>query len=300
MIPICLVTGFLGSGKTTLLKQIVATHRVQPLVFLVNEFSPRDIDGAIVSADNPNVVSVPGGSIFCKCLVTQFIEQMNKIPQAYPKTEGVIIEASGMANPKVMHTMLRETRLDQLYRIARIIAVVDPGSFHKLRRTLPGIIDQIETADLAIINKSDRFDEATCRQTADALREINPELEIISACRCNVPFELFPKHAPAPAIKQNGDYALCRDPRFDTRECPTPAPINPDVLTTWLKTAEKDLYRLKGSIHWQNQTYHVDWTTTTCTITPAKPQKETAVVLIHCGSPSDAIETLMQNMQSGS
>lgn len=137
LIPICLVTGFLGAGKTTFLKTITRQHLRQRLVYLVNEFSPRDIDSAIVSEVYPDVVSVPGGSIFCKCLVTQFMSHLQQIPSRFGTPEGLVIEASGMANPGVMASMLRETRLDAQYRLARIISVIDPGSFHKLRRTLP-------------------------------------------------------------------------------------------------------------------------------------------------------------------
>jgi G3E family GTPase len=79
MLPICLVTGFLGTGKTTFLKNIVAHNRGRKIVYLINEFSAHDVDGAIVSAENPNVVSIPGGSIFCKCLVTEFIGQLSKL-----------------------------------------------------------------------------------------------------------------------------------------------------------------------------------------------------------------------------
>ena len=83
MLSICLVTGFLGTGKTTFLKNIVARNRDRKIVYLINEFSAHDIDGAIVSAENPNVVSIPGGSIFCKCLVTEFIGQLSKIVTAH-------------------------------------------------------------------------------------------------------------------------------------------------------------------------------------------------------------------------
>ncbi|MDH3982239.1 MAG: hypothetical protein OES84_04980, partial [Kiritimatiellaceae bacterium] len=83
MIPICLITGFLGTGKTTLLKRIVEENRDRKWIYLVNEFSALDVDGAIVSAENPDVISIPGGSIFCKCLVTEFIGQMTKIHEQH-------------------------------------------------------------------------------------------------------------------------------------------------------------------------------------------------------------------------
>jgi len=294
-IPICLVTGFLGTGKTTLLKQIVQHHRERRLVYLVNEFSPRDIDGSIVSAEHPDVVSVPGGSIFCKCLVTQFIHQLQDLPERFPQIEGLVIEASGMANPRVMHTMLCETRLNERYRLARIVTVVDPGSFHKLRHTLPGIQDQIETADLALINKVDRFDAATCSATAEALREIKPNLTILTTTQCAAPFELFPTKDPTPVA--GGTYAGCRDPNYTSREIAVPHPIDPVLLQEWLKDASADLYRLKGHVCWQGQTYHIDWTTTGCKASPSTPCQEPALVMIHRGTPSPSLADLLARLQ---
>ena len=55
-IPLVLVTGFLGSGKTTFLEQLVHRHRQRRIVYLVNEFSARDVDAARLLARTPDVV----------------------------------------------------------------------------------------------------------------------------------------------------------------------------------------------------------------------------------------------------
>ncbi len=69
MIFLVLITGFLGSGKTTLLRHINASNPDKKIVFLVNDFSAVDVDYQILSETNDSVISVAGGSIFCKCLV---------------------------------------------------------------------------------------------------------------------------------------------------------------------------------------------------------------------------------------
>ena len=81
MIPVALVTGFLGSGKTTLLRRVIATHRDRRLAYLVNEFAPVDVDGRLLAAEGAPVVALPGGSIFCQCLVGSFIEQLRGIAE---------------------------------------------------------------------------------------------------------------------------------------------------------------------------------------------------------------------------
>ncbi|MFA6173845.1 MAG: GTP-binding protein [Kiritimatiellales bacterium] len=268
MLPICLVTGFLGTGKTTFLKHVVARNRDRKIVYLINEFSAHDVDGAIVSAENPNVVSIPGGSIFCKCLVTEFIGQLKNVAKEWgepahsesspylfgqnsevgrdlwaSRTEGVVIEASGMANPKVMEQMLAETGLDKLYRLATVVSVIDPNSFLKLRHTLPNIIAQIEASDVVLINKTDRNPPEKIAETYALVRQINPAAERIQTVRCNAEIDLFAEHAPRGL---QGEYAKCRDPNYATFV--TEQPFNGTTLAAFVRAHADDIYRVKGTL----------------------------------------------------
>jgi len=243
MIPICLVTGFLGTGKTTFLKNIVSRHRDRKIIYLINEFSAHDVDGAIVSAENPNVVSIPGGSIFCRCLVTEFIGQLKKAAEKWPDADGVVIEASGMANPKVIDSMLAETGLDQLYHIATIISIIDPNSFLKLRHTLPNILAQIEAADVVLVNKTDCNPPEKTAEAEKAVRELNPAARWIPTVRCNVEIDLFAAHAPRGL---QGEYAKCRDPNYATFI--TERNFNSEALEVFISEHADDIYRVKGTL----------------------------------------------------
>jgi G3E family GTPase len=241
MIPICLITGFLGTGKTTLIKRIVAGNRERRLVYLINEFSALDIDGSIVSAENPDVVSIPGGSIFCKCLVSEFIGQLRRIVSEWGEAEGVVIEASGMANPKVIEEMLAETGLDEFYRLATIVSVVDPNSFLKLRHTLPNILAQIETADVVLLNKSDCNPRERVAEARTAIAELNPAADVKETVMCAVDLDLFAEHAPRGL---QGEYAKCRDPNYATFV--TEHPCDPDRLAALIRSHADVIYRVKG------------------------------------------------------
>lgn len=243
MLPICLVTGFLGTGKTTFLKNIVATNRDRKIVYLINEFSAHDVDGAIVSAENPNVVSIPGGSIFCKCLVTEFIGQLKKIAEERGGFDGVVIEASGMANPKVIEQMLAETKLDQHFRLATIISIIDPNSFLKLRHTLPNILAQIEVSDVVLINKTDRNSPEKTAEADAAVQALNPAVERIKTVQCAVEVDLFAEHVPRGL---QGEYAKCRDPNYATFV--TEQPFTGDALEQFVLEHAADIYRVKGTL----------------------------------------------------
>lgn len=243
MLSICLVTGFLGTGKTTFLKNIVAHNRDRKIVYLINEFSARDVDGAMISEENPNVVSIPGGSIFCKCLVTEFIGQLKKVAEEQGDADGVVIEASGMANPKVIEQMLVETKLDQHFRLATIVSIIDPNSFLKLRHTLPNIIAQIEASDIVLINKTDCNPPEKTAEAETVVRKINPAAERMKTVRCDVELDLFAEHAPRGL---QGEYAKCRDPNYETFV--TEEPFDGDVLEKFVLEHAGDIYRVKGTL----------------------------------------------------
>ncbi len=285
-IPICLVTGFLGSGKTTFLKQVVAKNRERKIVYLVNEFSPHDIDGAIVSQDNPSVVSIPGGSIFCKCLVTEFIGQMSSIPEVFDGVEGVVIEASGMANPKVISDMLRETKLDDRYVLSHIISIVDPGSFMKLCAVLPNIVAQIEASDSVIINKTDLYDEQAVAEIESALIDIKGDVCLHLAVDADVDLDLF--SPPAAERLLHGDYAKCKDPNYESITIMVNREVDVEEMRSKVLLVEDDLYRLKGYLPIGNGMGFVEYTKSGFTVTPVDDDHDSAVVIIMRGDASDA------------
>ncbi len=243
MLPICLVTGFLGTGKTTFLKNIVARNRDRKIVYLINEFSAHDVDGAIVSAENPNVVSIPGGSIFCTCLVTEFIGQLKKVLEEWSDVDGVVIEASGMANPKVIEQMLVETKLDPHFRLATIISVIDPNSFLKLRHTLPNILAQVEASDVVLINKTDCNPPDKIEETVEVVHGLNPSADRIQTVQCDLELDLFAEHAPRGL---QGEYAKCRDPNYETFV--TETAFDGDALEKFVLEHTDDIYRVKGTL----------------------------------------------------
>ncbi len=289
MIPICLITGFLGTGKTTLLKRIVAENRDQKLIYLINEFSALDVDGAIVSEENPDVVSIPGGSIFCKCLVTEFIGQMTTIYKQHADAEGVVIEASGMADPRVIADMLRETKLDQHFELANILTIVEPRSFRALIHTLPNIIRQVEAADLVLLNKSDLFDEDRLTATEQAIRNIKNNVHLVRCVKGEADFQLFEN--PGPHTELHGDYAKCRDPNYSAFSIELPHPLDPTVLETFIRENEEAVYRVKGYFQSLKGPIYFDYSKAGFSITPAESGKTQGLAWIVRGGSEEGLNT---------
>jgi len=277
MIPLCLVTGFLGSGKTSLLRHLARRHPDRKLVYLVNEFSAVDVDGRLLEADAGHVVAVPGGSIFCVCLVSEFIRILRDIPERFGKTggpvQGVVIEASGIANPKVVGRMLNETRLDEVYRIASIVAVVDPATFPALLQTLPSVRAQVEACGYALLNKTDLFSEEALCRCEHEIRRINPDAQIIRTQYGAADLDPFGEF---PARTLDGEYAACLDPNFARVSVRLTRAVDLDRLSKALQALGVGLYRAKGFLPTPYGMYYLDATASDMQACPADPPGEGA------------------------
>lgn len=267
MIPICLITGFLGTGKTTLLRRIAEEHRERKWIYLINEFSALDVDGAIVSETHPDVISIPGGSLFCKCLVTEFIGQLSRIHASFPDAEGVVIEASGMADPRVMADLLAETGLADRFTLNRVMTIVEPRSFMRLIHTLPNIIHQVEAADLILLNKCDLFSEAQLTETELAVRTFRPDAHLRRCAFGNLDIPVF--NASVQRDPLHGEYARCRDPRYAAFSLIPDRPVDLQALQEYIEAHSEAIYRVKGCCPGNAQPIRIDYSTAGFSISPA-------------------------------
>lgn len=260
MIPVILVTGFLGSGKTTFLKQLARTQADRRCLYLVNDFASVDVDGEWVRQAGVPVLALSGGSIFCRCLVTDFIRVLRQVVAGDTvlgaPPEAVIIEASGMADPRVIHQMLVETRLDAHLAVWRILAVVDPGTFHKLLHTLPNIRAQVACADTVLISKGDRYPPDVVDRTREAVQAIQPEALCLPMIMGVADLDLWAAGAP-PEVA--GEYARCVDPNVHRFTLEEGLPVSRDAFRALVDASGDALYRAKGFIREDDQVYAVEW-----------------------------------------
>jgi G3E family GTPase len=265
MIPLVLITGFLGSGKTTLLRSMLTQARSRRLVCIVNEFGSVDIDGQLLHLPAGQLVSIPGGSIFCHCLVGEFVRVLGQVATVDGRPEGVIVEASGIADPKVVARMLAETKLDATFNLQRIVTVVDPGSFHKLLQTLPAITAQVEASDLVLINKTDLYDAGEVDRTEERIRQINPRVRILRTQYGRMEIDLFgpdqlDEEGEVGEVRDQkiGEYAQRRDPHYITRTISLTSPVDPEGFLEHLRLLQPHIYRAKGFVPTASGPLYVD------------------------------------------
>lgn len=156
-VPTNLVTGFLGVGKTTavidLLKRKAPGSR---WAVLVNEYGEVSIDGALIEGAGPEGVTVKelGGGCVC-CAAAPFLPVAIHFLLLEAQPERLIIETTGLGHPARLLDSLRMSyhgRLD----VRATIGIVDPSDFAKPEmRENPVFVDQIQMADVLVMNKLD-------------------------------------------------------------------------------------------------------------------------------------------------
>jgi G3E family GTPase len=297
MIPMALITGFLGSGKTTLLKHLIKTQSHRRLLYLVNEFSDVDVDGPLLDLPHGRSLSITGGSIFCQCLVADFIRVLNQIARKAAHLDGVVIEASGVANPQVVRKMLAETELDQEFAIAQIVAVVDPGTFEDLIETLPNLRAQLESATQIVINKTDQYDMAELDALEGKLREINPTAALQRTTFGQIDFD---PTAQATEGALGGELAACADPNFERLVVEPATDLDIDQLRTLLTPLPTTVYRLKGFVRSAGQTWYVDVSRTGVVIEPYEGDETPArLAVIFAPAHRAAVKKVVDQLAGG-
>ena len=191
-IPTFLLTGSLGSGKTTLLNHILSHLEEQKFGVVVNEFGRIDVDGKLVETSVSPQLNLANGCIFCT-IRKDMEESVLRLLRENPGLQGLIIEASGLADPQpIANTFLLSEALRPLVRMDSVIAVVDIEAFPRLRGKNAYLARrQVASSDLALLNKTDLATNEQIEKVESSLRNWVPGLRLVRCREGNVPLKLL-------------------------------------------------------------------------------------------------------------
>jgi G3E family GTPase len=202
-IPFHIISGFLGSGKTTFLKYIIE-HLPGDLKtgIIQNEFAPVSVDGTELKSSGKNfeLLEINNGSVFCVCLLNDFISSLNSFIGQY-QPDLIILEASGLSDTTSVAEVLAHPLLSGKIHLASNWCIVDAVNFLHAGKMQQRINHQIRMADRILINKADLAPEAVPEISA-CLKTINPfaHLSVTTHCRADFLSEALPvpRFMPAP------------------------------------------------------------------------------------------------------
>ena len=297
-IPTILLTGFLGAGKTTLLNRLIEHYKSQRTVLLINEFGQVGIDGELLVAGNYEKVELNKGSLFCICVRTDFIDEVERIAtQLQP--ELLIIEATGLADTTEMEKMLALPNLRDRIQLQACMCLVDCQNFLKIKEFLNAPLSQVRSADLVLINKIDLVPEQQVQEVMQAVREISDTTPLLKTTYANFPLEQLDalRH---PAITEQEAPGEGRPDPVASFTLEAPGDFSQQGWDQFTAFAKPALMRLKGFISLKGRSYYVDATSDswTMTLTSKIAPQTNRIVLIGQTFRQQEVEELFQSALS--
>ncbi len=266
LIPTILITGFLGAGKTTLLQRLILHYEALRTVVLINEFGKIGIDGALLPGGNYEKVELNRGSLFCICIRTDFIAEVERIATEL-KPDVLLIEATGIADTSEMEKMLALPNLRDHISLKACICLVDCVNFLKIKDNLKAPVAQVRSADIVLLNKIDLVTTEQKAAVKNSLRDIAHRALQLECTHADFPLDII-DHIERPSASPG---ALPGDGR--------PDPVfslsleNQGTITTanwqhFLSGLNGHLLRMKGIIHLDGVPTFIDGTMDSLSTSP--------------------------------
>ena len=247
-VPALVLSGFLGSGKTTLVQGLLkdAAERGLRIALISNELGELGIDRALLGAGGQSYVELEGGCVCCE-LSDDLLETLVELKREVDP-DRFVIETSGVALP--YDTQLNFWREPVCDFIGDDMAVVVVNAEQVAEeRDLEGTFeDQVQSADLLVLNKIDLVPRERWPEVEARLRRIEPEAPLVRAIRGDVGIEvLFPPDAGE--LDRRGEAPAPRPhdhEHFETSEWNPEPGISTDEIETTLISG--GLLRAKGFV----------------------------------------------------
>lgn len=203
-IPVVVLAGFLGSGKTTLLNHLLRNRAGNRIGVIVNDFGSIEIDAMTVSGQVGSTVSLGNGCLCCAVDASELDTFLETLTGPAARLDVIVIEASGLAEPQELVRMLLASENPRIV-YGGLVEVVDAAEFDATRERHPEIDRHLAVADLVVLNKTDRVQNAERTRIQDVIAGTGESAGGAAAVICATYGRIDPELLFDPALRPDSE-----------------------------------------------------------------------------------------------
>jgi G3E family GTPase len=216
---VTVLSGFLGAGKTTLLRHVLQNRQGLRVAVIVNDMSEINIDSQLLRQGlgielrrvDEKLVEMQNGCICCT-LREDLLKEVARLGRE-GRYDYLLIESTGISEPMPVAETFSfadgtGAPLGELARLDTMVTVVDAKNFLRdyeseellgdrglsagegdERSVVDLLIEQVEFADVILINKADLVSAEELGRLRAILGHLNPDARLLTSVRAEVPLQ---------------------------------------------------------------------------------------------------------------
>jgi G3E family GTPase len=208
-VPITLLAGFLGSGKTSTLQNLLTNNDGLKIGIIVNDIASINIDSKLLSNPNINIspdetVELQNGCACCS-LADELLTSVENLLSGGRHLDAIVVELSGVADPVAVKSNWEQavfvdhpaTKIAKMDKIVTLVdsstfgtdwmtwdtsgdrdGWVDPNDCEADKKVPELLAEQVEAADVLVINKIDLAGEEQVAVATGLVRNLNKDARL--------------------------------------------------------------------------------------------------------------------------